>query len=172
MFVVHLLHIFFILLIYSIAIAIDNNITDGIDNIMYFSLCLMAKATQSYEHYDIREFIEYHLRLGTSVIYIYDDNSPVPFNVTLQDYIKTGAVYYTFIGMKLCIVPYILIFNNSLLTAQYQMKLKVKGKHNIECMICVLKITCINILGWDSLIWMSLLLSSSVLELKILTQVN
>ena len=64
----------------------------------YFALCLIVKATQPYEHYDIREFVDYHLKIGTSVIYMFDDNSPTPFNSTLRDHIDTGAVYYTFIG--------------------------------------------------------------------------
>ena len=64
----------------------------------YFALCLIVKATRPYEHYDIREFVEYHIKIGTSVIYMFDDNSPTPFNITLQDYITLGAVHYTYIG--------------------------------------------------------------------------
>lgn len=64
----------------------------------YFALCLIVKATREYELFDIREFVDYHLKIGTSVIYMFDDNSPTPFNITLLDHIRTGAVHYTFIG--------------------------------------------------------------------------
>ena len=64
----------------------------------YFALCLMAKATRQYEHYDIKEFVDYHLKIGTSVIYLFDDGSPVPFNGTIREHIDSGAVHYTFIG--------------------------------------------------------------------------
>ena len=52
----------------------------------YLAVCLGVKD----QHLDLREWIEYHQRLGVGKFYIFDDNSSVPVSEELQDLIKEG----------------------------------------------------------------------------------
>ena len=58
----------------------------------YFALCLAVRD----QHKDIREWIEHHRGLGVGKIYVYDHNSNVPMNTTIQDYIDSRYVSYRY----------------------------------------------------------------------------
>jgi hypothetical protein len=63
------------------------------NNIMsYFAVCVVARA----EHLDIVEWVEYHLRMGASKIYLFDDKSSPPMFTVLKEYIERGDVEYQF----------------------------------------------------------------------------
>lgn len=58
----------------------------------YFAICLIARLEP-----DIVEWVEYHLRMGTSKIYLYDTSKRKDrlMFYDLQDYIHSGRVVYT-----------------------------------------------------------------------------
>ncbi len=55
----------------------------------YFAMCLIVKADSN-----IREWVEYHHRLGCSKFYIFENNSSMLIEPLLQDYIAAGIVQY------------------------------------------------------------------------------
>jgi hypothetical protein len=65
----------------------------GNNIISYFAVCVVAKA----EHLDVDEWVEYHLRMGASKIYLFDHNSHPPMFTVLSDYIQNGEVEYQLI---------------------------------------------------------------------------
>lgn len=65
----------------------EKRITD-----YHTSVVLIAKNEESY----IREWLEYHLEVGISHFYIYDNESTVEFKRVLDPYIEKGIVTYTF----------------------------------------------------------------------------
>eukprot|EP00884_Botryococcus_braunii_P006926 jgi/Botrbrau1/16234/Bobra.0066s0020.1 len=54
----------------------------------YVALCLAFKD----QHADLREWVEHHLALGVTKIYIMDNNSSMPIEPILADYIAAGLV--------------------------------------------------------------------------------
>eukprot|EP01023_Acetabularia_acetabulum_P024759 TRINITY_DN2383_c0_g1_i1.p1 TRINITY_DN2383_c0_g1~~TRINITY_DN2383_c0_g1_i1.p1 ORF type:complete len:366 (+),score=28.96 TRINITY_DN2383_c0_g1_i1:1024-2121(+) len=73
----------------------QNNSTDVLQtHLGYVGACLMVKN----EHSSIREWVQYHLWLGVSKIYVIDNASIPPLSVLLLDFIQKGQVdvfYYT-----------------------------------------------------------------------------
>lgn len=63
-------------------------------NSHYFALCLVVKDER--REY-LREWIEYHWRLGCSKFYIYDNNSSVPLINHVLDYSSAGLVEYSYL---------------------------------------------------------------------------
>lgn len=55
----------------------------------YCAVCLMAKDENKY----IREWAEYHLRLGFDALIVYDNNSAAPLSAELADLIALGRVH-------------------------------------------------------------------------------
>lgn len=49
---------------------------------------------------NIREWVAYHLAMGASVVYLYDNESKDDTKVQIQDYIDQGKVVYTFFPGK------------------------------------------------------------------------
>ncbi|RYF92577.1 MAG: hypothetical protein EOO00_07110 [Chitinophagaceae bacterium] len=60
------------------------------------AICCIAK---NEEHY-LAEWIEYHLKIGVTRFYIYDNESPVPITTTLASYIDRGIAKVEFIAGK------------------------------------------------------------------------
>lgn len=54
----------------------------------YCAVCLVAKD----EEYYLKEWVEYHLRIGFDGIIIYDNGSDIPINQILQEYVSIGKV--------------------------------------------------------------------------------
>ena len=54
----------------------------------YCAVCLIAKD----EEYYIKEWCEYHLRIGFDTLIIYDNGSQIPINEVLHDFINIGHV--------------------------------------------------------------------------------
>lgn len=54
----------------------------------YCAICLIAKD----EEYYLKEWCEYHLRIGFDAIIIYDNDSAIPIKDFLKDYINVGRV--------------------------------------------------------------------------------
>jgi len=52
------------------------------------AICCIVKD----EHYYLPEWIEYHLKIGVSRFYMYDNESKIPVATTLSDYIDKGIV--------------------------------------------------------------------------------
>ncbi|KDD76736.1 hypothetical protein H632_c123p0, partial [Helicosporidium sp. ATCC 50920] len=60
-------------------------------NIPYFvGLCAVARDA----HADVLEWVEHHLALGVSTIYLYDDGSVPPLRQTVERRIRSGQVWY------------------------------------------------------------------------------
>lgn len=58
----------------------------------YVSICLITKNSNEY----IREWVDYHIKIGVEHFYIYDDQSNIPLKTILQDYIESGIVTYEY----------------------------------------------------------------------------
>jgi hypothetical protein len=91
--VVHL--VYFVHLVYSIelggdAVSIFDVVLPEIGK-LDFAICAVAKDY----HKDIREWLEYHKRMGTSKVYLFDNNSKKAMNSTILDYINEDFVTYT-----------------------------------------------------------------------------
>ena len=60
----------------------------------FLALCLVVKD----ERRDyLREWIEYHRRLGCEKFYIFDNNSTTPLMLGISDYVTSGIVDYQFL---------------------------------------------------------------------------
>ncbi|HEX7557174.1 MAG TPA: glycosyltransferase family 92 protein [Leptolinea sp.] len=67
---------------------------------MYLSLCLIAKDENSY----LKEWLDFHILLGVEHFWIYDNDSEIPLEQTIQPYIQKGWVTINHIqgkGMQL-----------------------------------------------------------------------
>ena len=53
----------------------------------YLSMCLVTRD----QNEDLREWIEYHMRLGAGKFYVFDDNSKEPVIHKILDLIDAGA---------------------------------------------------------------------------------
>ena len=63
---------------------------DGTIPAGYVAICTVVKDA----HRDIREWVEYHLWIGVSTLYIWDDGSDPPMWPLIADYIASGRVVY------------------------------------------------------------------------------
>lgn len=59
----------------------------------YFAICTVAKD----QHADIREWAEYHHKMGAGKIYIFDNLSKSPMLDEIHDFVEAGFVEYTYI---------------------------------------------------------------------------
>lgn len=57
----------------------------------YVAMCVVTRD----DNRDIREWVEYHRRLGAGRIYVNDHNSTVAQSTELAEYIESGLVHYT-----------------------------------------------------------------------------
>ncbi|KAK9792056.1 hypothetical protein WJX73_010184 [Symbiochloris irregularis] len=74
------------------------------------ALCLAVKD----EHKDLREWVTYHVELGVSRFYIYDNNSSMPLMHELTDFIKAEVVEYHYLVGKGLRYPQFEIYNRCL----------------------------------------------------------
>eukprot|EP00891_Asterochloris_glomerata_P005717 jgi/Astpho2/5717/e_gw1.00079.119.1_t len=59
----------------------------------YLALCLAAKD----QHLDLREWLDHHLALGVSKIYLFDDHSDPPMLPAVTSYVEAGLVNYHYV---------------------------------------------------------------------------
>lgn len=58
------------------------------------AICVASKD----DNLDIREWAEYHFKIGVSKIYLYDGGSYIPLKFHLIDYIDAGKIWYKYIN--------------------------------------------------------------------------